>query len=550
MRKTKLFMSLLLCTSMIFGFATGCADKNKQGTPDISDEEEWNGISHEGENIIDDKYGTTYQVLLYTFCDSDGDGIGDINGLTSKLDYIKDLGFDSIWLLPFNESNTYHKYDVLDYYTIDDDYGTMEDFENLVKECDSRNIDIYMDLVINHTAAKNQWFVQACDYLKTLPAGENINIEDCPYADYYNFIQSDKTPANYHKVSGTADWYYECVFWDQMPDLNLDSEAVKKEIENIASFWIDKGIKGFRLDAALHYFEGNHDKSTEALKWFCDYVYSINPEIYCVAEVWDTYTTMSKFYESHIDSIFDYAYGDSSGILCKYVNRNSDGESGKKLSESTVKLYNIYKDVYEDFVEGVFVDNHDTGRVAGFLGKDENRIKIAAGIQMLSTGHVFVYYGDELGMSGSGKDENYRAPMYWTSDESAEGMTKGAPSYEKQIHEFGALDEQIDVQYSIYNYYKKAIHIRNSYPAIGRGEPVVMDDVASQNGNLYAISKSYEGENVCVIFNNSKEEITFTVSKETYKYDTIADYLTTDKEKPSIDGETITLPAFTGVVLK
>lgn len=549
MKKKKIFLVFLLIMIASVYVMSGCTGNNKK-TDNNPVEEVWNGISHEGENIIDDKYGTTYQILLYTFCDSDGDGIGDINGLISKLDYIKDLGFDSIWLLPFNQSNTYHKYDVVDYYSVDKEYGTMEDFENLVKECDSRNIDIYMDFVINHTSAKNQWFIDACNYLKELPAGSEPDAKECPYVDYYNFKQATSTPSNYHKVAGTTDWYYECVFWDQMPDLNLDSDAVKKEIENIASFWIDKGIKGFRLDAALHYFEGNPDKSTEALKWFCDYVYSINPDIYCVAEVWDTYTTMAKFYESHIDSIFDYAYGNNDGILCKYVNKYGDGESGSKLSNSTVKLYNIYKEAYGNFVEGIFADNHDTGRIAGFLGRDENRIKIASGIEILSTGHVFIYYGDELGMSGSGKDENKRAPMYWTSDESAQGMTKGPSGYEKQEHSFGSLEDQKDEQYSIYNYYKKAIHIRNTYPSIGRGEPVVMDDVTSQNGNLYAISKTYEDESVCIIFNNSDEEITFTVSKDKYGYEDIADYLTVKEGRPSIDGEEITLPAFAGIVLK
>lgn len=538
------FLALLLAGIMAVTMLAGCTSSSKEDTNDVISTE-----FVDEDNRIDDKYGTCYQVFLYSFCDSDGDGIGDIQGLISKLDYIQDMGFSSIWLLPFTKSTTYHKYDVVDYYTIDPQYGTMDDFDALVKACDERGIDIYMDFVINHTSSKNEWFKEACDYLSTIGDGEP-DASVCPYVDYYNFKKSDKVPTGWKKVSGNQNWIYECVFWAQMPDLNLSSKAVRSEIENIAKFWIDKGISGFRLDAALHYFESDNPDSIEALSWFCDYVHGIDPDIYCVAEVWDNFNTIKQFYQSSCDSMFDFTLGNQDGVFVKGVNNNSDNESGAKMAENIVNVYNEIKSVNENAIDGVFLSNHDTGRAAGFLLRKDPRVKLAAGIQILSTGNVFVYYGDELGMGGSGKDENKRAPMYWSDDENADGMTAGPPSYEPQTHSFGSYETQKDDDYSVYNYYKKAIHIRNKYPEIGRGVPTVMSDVAEQNGNICAIHKTYNDSEISLIYNDSDAAITVTVSKDTYKYETVADYLIVNEELPQIKGEEITIPAYGCVILK
>lgn len=538
-------IALVLACIMTVMMLAGC-------TSSSSKDKDKNAINTEfvdEDNRIDDKYGTCYQVFLYSFCDSDGDGIGDIQGLISKLDYIQDMGFSSIWLLPFNKSTSYHKYDVVDYYTVDPQYGTMEDFEALVKACDERGLDIYMDFVINHTSSKCEWFKEACEYLSTIGDGEP-DASVCPYVDYYNFKKTDKVASGWKKVSGNPDWTYECVFWAQMPDLNLSSKAVRAEIEKIAKFWIDKGVSGFRLDAALHYFEADNPDSIEALTWFCDYVHGVNPDIYCVAEVWDNLNTIKQFYQSSCDSMFDFAIGNQDGIIVKGVNNNSDDKSGAKMAENIVNVYNEIKSVNENAIDGIFLSNHDVGRAAGFLLRKDERVKLAAGIQILTTGNVFVYYGDELGMGGSGKDENKRAPMYWSDDASARGMTAGPPSYEPQTHTFGSYETQKDDEYSVCNYYKKAIHIRNKYPEIGRGVPTVMSDVAEQNGNICAIHKTYNDSEISLIYNDSDAAVTVTVSKDTYKYENVADYLVVNEELPEIDGEKITIPAYGCVILK
>lgn len=532
-RITGTVLSFIMCITMF----CGCSFSDKRQN------------FHDDENIIDDKYGNCYQIFVYSFCDSNGDGIGDLNGITSKLDYIKDLGFTSIWLSPIHKSSTYHKYDVIDYYSIDSKYGTMEDFEALVAACDELGIDIYMDYVINHTSARHEWFVKAKEYLATLSYAEDIDVSVCPYADYYNFEMRDSCPSGWAKVPNTDNWYYECVFWDQMPDLNLYNEEVRKEIERNVDFWIEKGVKGFRLDAALHFVEGNTTESTEILKWFVDYVKSVDENLYCVAEVWSSLSTLESFYESGIDSLFNFNFGNKDGLLCSAVKKSGNGEAGKKLTDNVVKMYETFKAINHDYVDGVFASNHDTGRLAGFLGRDLNKLKLAAGIQLMQTGCVFVYYGEELGMVGSGADENKRAPMYW-SDEEVDYATNGPPNYQKQEHVFGSYETQKDDKYSLYNYYRNALHIRNKYPAIGRGVPAAMDDVTAQNGNIYAVSKTYNDDKLCILFNNSDTEITVTVSKDTYGYEKITDTLTVSDEKPSISGESITIPGYCGVVLQ
>ena len=150
----------------------------------------------------DDLYRTFYEVFVYSFCDSDGDGIGDLKGLTSKLDYIQDMGFDGIWLMPIHPSVTYHKYDVMDYYDIDPQYGTMEDFDCFLAECEKRDIRVILDLVLNHTGVDHPWFRQAVEYLATLEDGQEPDPAVCPYVDYY-FFEKEPVTSCYYNVEGT-----------------------------------------------------------------------------------------------------------------------------------------------------------------------------------------------------------------------------------------------------------------------------------------------------------------------------------------------------------
>ena len=203
----------------------------------------------------EDNYRVFYEVFVYSFCDSDGDGIGDLKGLTSRLDYLRELGINGIWLMPIHPSTTYHKYNVGDYRAIDPAYGTLEDFQELLEECGKREIRVILDLVVNHTGSDHVWFTAACEYLRTLGEAEP-NPADCPYVDYYNFTREFHT--GYTQVPGT-DWYYESRFSPDMPDLNMGSDAVRGEIRNIMAYWLELGVSGFRVDAAKEFYSGRTD---------------------------------------------------------------------------------------------------------------------------------------------------------------------------------------------------------------------------------------------------------------------------------------------------
>ena len=208
--------------------------------------------------LEDQRCRTTYEIFVYSFCDSDADGTGDLGGVRNKLDYIQDLGFDQIWLMPVCPSPTYHKYDVTDYMAIDPVYGTLEDFELLVQDCHARGIRVITDLVLNHTSSQHPWFLEAAEYLKSLPEGAPADTSACPKLDYYHFTQ---TPESGYAQLPDTSWYYEARFWEGMPDLNLDSEAVHGEIRKILSFWLEEGVDGFRLDAVTSYYTGNDDQN-------------------------------------------------------------------------------------------------------------------------------------------------------------------------------------------------------------------------------------------------------------------------------------------------
>lgn len=540
----KKFLAMILAATLLF---TGCGS----GENGQQKKENENEIPL---NIIDDKYRNYYEVFVYSFYDSDGDGIGDLKGLTEKLDYINDgddttdtdLGMNGIWLMPIMPSTTYHKYDVTDYYDIDKDYGTMDDFKAFMQECQSRDIHVIIDLVINHTSSKHEWFTTATDYLKTLEAGEEPDITVCPYVDYYHFTKEPEG-SSFYKVSGTQ-WYYEAPFWSEMPDLNLGNEAVRKEIEDIVSYWMDLGVSGFRLDAAKEYYSGQTGKNIEVLTWFNDYVKSIDEDAYIVAEVWNDFGTYSQYYESGIDSVFNFAFADSSGIITNDLYQSA----GQKYGQSTVTVQEKLSAINPNYIDAPFFTNHDMARAAGYFNGDfaAQQIKMAGAMNLLMSGNAFLYYGEELGMSGSGKDENKRAPMYWSSDESTEGMCDGPSAMDTVKHKYGSLEEQTEDENSIYNFYKEIIKIRNQNPEVARGTVTYLDEVTDTA--ICAVKKEYNGSDIVILMNIAKEEKSVLLDQTTYgDYKIVGAIEATEGTEVKMqEDHTIVLPAYSVVVLK
>lgn len=512
----KRILSLLLVSAMLV--MTACGNNADTAADNAGDNvvlSQMDEVNTAELNMIDDKYRNYYEVFVYSFCDSDGDGIGDIQGLISKLDYINDgdpatdtdLGCTGIWLMPIMPSTTYHKYDVLNYKDIDQQYGTLEDFEELIAECDARGIDVIIDLVLNHSSSQHHWFKEATNYLKNLGDGEP-SIEDCKYFDYYHFQK--ESASGYHKITGT-DWYYEGQFTTEMPDMNLASELVRAEFEDITSFWLEKGVAGFRLDAAKEFYSGSNSKNIEVLTWFNDYVKGIDEDAYIVAEVWiEDMSICSQYVSSGIDSVFNFDFSNTSGVIASSVKHLS-GKNASAYGKAVAKVDGVYSEQNPNYIDAPFYTNHDQARSAGYYSGEfgENQTKIALALNQMMTGNTFLYYGDELGMKGSGEDPNKRCAMQWYTDTTAEGMCVG-PNPSPVAMKYGSLEEQVDNPYSIYNFVKHTIKLRNQYPVIARGD--VTFEEAYSDDNICVLKKTYEGEEMIFVFNISSENCTVDLS--------------------------------------
>ncbi len=538
------------------------------------------------ENVLDDKYRTTYEIFPYSFRDSDGDGIGDLKGIIEALDYLNDgnpetntdLGVNGLWLTPVHPSQTYHKYDVDDYCAIDPTFGTMEDYEKLLDGCHKRGIRVYLDLVLNHTSDTHPWFTAAAEYLKKLPEGEEPDLEACPYVGYYNF--SRQSDSGYAKLAGT-DWYYEARFWDEMPDLNLDNEDVRKEITDIAKFWLDKGVDGFRLDAVLFYYTNSSDRNIQFLKWFNDTVKGINPNAYIVGECWAGKNQYAEYYQSGIDSLFDFAFAQNDGAIAKFLNGAFTADVvAKGLADEQAQ----FAENGEAYVNAPFFTNHDTARGAGyFAGDDGSKMKMAEALNLLTTGNAFLYYGEELGMRGSGKDENKRAPMFWSA-EYLDCLCDGPAAMDDFEMKYASLEEQTADENSILSFVRALIHVRNSYPAIARGKVVPANGICKDKllafvktldgsnaklvdaqGGVYdttgTASKDEVEENVVDVLEGGEEVLVFlntdendanvdlTASEEAAGFRTIGAVLTARDGEVTLDGDSLTLPGYSVAIL-
>ena len=271
----------------------------------------------------------------------------------------------------------------------------MDDFKELVDKANELNIDIIIDLPLNHTSDSHEWFISA----KENKLNDTCNPDN--KCDYYNF--SDTKESGYEPLGDK--YYYEARFWSGMPDLNLDSENVRNEIKDIVEFWMDTGIKGFRLDAVLYYYQNNVSKNNEFVSWLMEIVRNKREDAFVVGEVWSSENIILDSYGSGIDSLFDFTMSGQDGFIAKAIR----SENGQFLASKMIEYNDLIK---EGSVNSIFLSNHDQSRSAGYF-IDEDKQKLAASVYLLSIGIPFVYYGEEIGMRGSGKDENKRLAMLW-----------------------------------------------------------------------------------------------------------------------------------------
>src|SRR5207302_6232180 len=354
-----------------------------------------------------------YEVFVRSFYDSNGDGIGDLNGLIEKLDYIDKLGASCIWLMPVAASPSYHGYDVSDYYRVEPAYGSNDDFKRLVAQAHRRGIKVLVDMVLNHSSSEHPYFQAA------------LHDTTSPYRAWYRFAPSPlgKGPHggdDWHR-SPVRDEYYYGVFWSGMPDLNYQTPAVRDEMKRIATFWLrEMDVDGFRLDAVPYLVEegsclmgcpGTH----AFLHQYAAHVDSVKPGAYTVGEAWGNINAMMPYYPDQLTSYFGFELADS--LLSAVRTGSAAG-----LLSGFLRL----QDTLPEYRWCPFLSNHDQTRVLTALGGDVARAKLAATLLLTLPGLPFVYYGEEIGMTGDKPDPRLRTPMQWAPRPGV-GFTSGTP---------------------------------------------------------------------------------------------------------------------------
>lgn len=422
--------------------------------------------------------GPVYEVFVASFYDSGGDGVGDLRGVAQKLDYIASLHARGLWLMPIHPSPSYHKYDVTDYLAVDPGYGTLADFDALAQACRQRGLVLLLDLVINHTSSQHPWFLSACQSLAIPPCGQAACTSKplCrahnPYVRYYVFTQN----SGRHPVAQAPGWYYHSSFGYHMPDLNLDEPLVREELRRIAAFWLAHGAGGFRLDAVIHFYEENTARNAAFLAWFNGMVRQLVPDAYLVAEAWKDQDTINALYQSGIDSLFDFALAGPGGQLVAALR---EGTGAQWIQQAAARNAQIMA-AGPRARNAVFLSNHDMARSSGILRRDLPRQKAAAAAYLLLAGIPFVYYGEEIGLSGSGRDENKRLPMLWSAKDAAGQCLPPQGADQAQKLEAGVAEQSGDPA-SLLSFYRAILAVRQQLPwltgasmtAIDAGNPAV-----------------------------------------------------------------------------
>jgi glycosidase len=407
-----------------------------------------------------------YEVFVRSFQDSDGDGIGDLQGLIDRLDYLNDgdpatsddLGVTGIWLMPVAQSPSYHGYDTTDYYTVEEDYGSNEDFKRLIDEAHRRGIKVLVDLVLNHTSNQHPWFV------------DSASGPDSDKRDWYIWRPSDEGSRAPWPGGGPfwhkrGDAYYFGLFWEGMPDLNYRNPEVTAEMQNAARFWLEEmGADGFRLDAIRHLVEdGKTYAGTPAthawLGGFDDFIDRIAPEALTVGEVWDTTAQVAPYVTtSEVDLAFDF---DLATAILASVQRGKPAATAQQVGAMLA--------AYPPGQVATFLSNHDQPRVATTLSQDLEGNKLAATTLLTLPGVPFIYYGEEIGMTGNKPDELIRTPIQWNSDANA-GFTSGTPwqPANRGFEQLNVAVQDADPA-SLLNHYRRLVHLRNDHPALLRG---------------------------------------------------------------------------------
>ncbi|MBS8264237.1 alpha-glucosidase [Mesobacillus boroniphilus] len=514
------------------------------------------------------KESVIYQIYPRSFMDSNGDGIGDIPGIITKLDYLKELGVDVIWLSPVYKSpNDDNGYDISDYRDIMDDLGTMADWELLLKEMHDRGMKLIMDLVVNHSSDEHQWFV------------ESRKSKDNPYRDYYIWRpgKNGKEPNNWESVFSGSSWqydettdeYYLHIFSKKQPDLNWENPKLRQEIYDMMQFWLDKGIDGFRMDVInfISKVDGLPDAPNPEGKPYASgsQFFMNGPKIHdylqeMSREVLDRYNAMTvgEMPGANVELAKLYTDEDRNEVnmIFQFEHVDLDSGPGGKWDLRPLKLTDLKKSftkwqmgLEEIGWNSLYLNNHDQPRMVSRFGDDkEFRVESA---KMLGTflhmlkGTPYIYQGEEIGMTNvrfdsideykdietlnmynekvkqNGEDpekvmesiyvkgrDNARTPFQWDNSEHG-GFTTGTPWLQvnpnyKEINASQAVKDDN----SIYHYYRKLIQLRKEHQIIVHGS---YDILVPEDENIYVYTRTLESQKLLVLLNFTNEEQSFDV---------------------------------------
>lgn len=504
------------------------------------------------------KEAVVYQIYPRSFKDSDGDGVGDLKGIISKLDYIKSLGVDAVWLNPiYTSPNDDNGYDISNYREIMKDFGTMEDFDLLLKGMHERGIKLIMDLVVNHSSDEHEWFKQA------------RSSRDNKYRDYYHWWPAEKGKPTYRwsffdvnsdawKYDAQTDSYYLHYFSQKQPDLNWENPKLRQEVYDIMRYWLDKGIDGFRMDAFQFAskdttwpelpkgYEKNIIKYYGNGPHLHDYLQEMNREVYSKYDI----MTVAEGAGSSPEEAMQFVDPERKELNMAYHFESVD--IGKHISDfGLVKYKNIFSRYDKEFKDkgwlAIFLANHDQPRMVSKFGNDTPKFREISS-KMLSTfvmtlrGTPYYYYGDELGMSNirfnsiedyqdldtrnkyiglknKGGDlkaflegqkqtarENGRTPFQWDKSKN-EGFTTGKPWLKvNQNYETVNAEAQEKDPNSTLNYFRKLVKLRKANPILIYGKFEIVDE---QNPSVFAYTRELDGKKWLIALNFTSNDVTF-----------------------------------------
>ncbi|MEO8148847.1 MAG: alpha-amylase family glycosyl hydrolase [Bacteroidia bacterium] len=484
-----------------------------------------------------------YEIFIRSFYDSNGDGIGDINGIAQKLDYLQTLGVQGLWITPVNPSPSYHKYDVTDYYNIDKEYGTLNDYKTLIKEAHKRNIKLLMDMVINHCSSQHPWFKDAV----ANPKGEYRNYfvwknpaEVTDEKDHWYVIRNNRAENLIHAQNfQPGEQAYYGFFSSEMPDLNYDNPKVRSEMIKAGKFWFQEvGVDGYRLDAAKWIFPpGEETKNYAWWQEFTAAMRNVKPDAFFVGEITDSYSLTAPYLKNALTSVFNFDLGFD---LIESLKEEKD--------TSIVNLVKTSRDYFlkasPQFIDATFITNHDQNRIGSEMQGNIQKMKLAAAILLTLPGSPFVYYGEEIGMLGTKPDENIREPFLWnTIDKDLNRCKWMTPKFSTDTTVV-PLALQIGDVNSIYDHYKKLIELRNANRVLNSGN---IQSVNFNDDELLAYNRILGENSLLVIHNLTGKSKTVELKSLSKKYSHI---IYSSKINSEFDGTSINIVPYQSVVLQ